>query len=305
MPFALKKIIAFVVVFTALLSPIAALNLTFAQAQDEPSTNAALANTNTVPEINITVKDSETTLFVPLTNVKKPRGAVYTARIEGNAASYARLTSALFALNYDFLLVVNAKKFIEKGSLSDATGTLVITTFSPSSLDKKIIRVPLRLKSSGRVGVPVKTKKTSGWVISKSYSHHGIDYFNNIGTPVMAAYGGTVDWISYVDLYDKGKEGNAEACGKGIGIKHGGMLAGYRTIYCHLNDVKVKIGEKVSMCQEIGSIGRTGNAWNRPAHLHFELKEIVLNPPDGERINPAPIFEKGSVDCTTVAKKKQ
>lgn len=273
-----------------LLSSAAAASVSFAQAPFEPTST-------TTPELKIVVNEEETTRLVPIAGVKKTRGFLFTGSVQGEAARYARLSPALFSGNTDFLLVVNAKKFVEKGSFDAVKGVLAIKEFSPWSMEEQIIRVPLRLEVSGSVGVPAKAKYTSGWIISKGYSHHGIDYFNKVGTPITAVYGGVVDWVSDVDLYDRGKGIKTETCGKGVGIKQEGMLTGYRIVYCHLKDVKVKIGEKVSKCQEIGIMGKTGNAWNTPAHLHFELKKISLNPPDGERINPAPLFNKGSVNC--------
>lgn len=72
------------------------------------------------------------------------------------------------------------------------------------------------------------------------------------------------------------------AIGKGLSIK---FPDGSRAIYGHMNEVKAKIGEHVSVGEVIGLSGNTGNSTG--AHLHFGLKS-----PEGEFLNPTPLAEK-------------
>ncbi len=48
---------------------------------------------------------------------------------------------------------------------------------------------------------------------------------------------------------------------------------GYRTIYCHLATIAVKVGDPVTRGQRIGTLGTTGQrAWPGYEHVHLELQ---------------------------------
>ncbi len=92
--------------------------------------------------------------------------------------------------------------------------------------------------------------------------HNGLDIGGaRIGTPVVAAAGGTV-------IYAGRKKTGADGAGGGIvvWISHKGTLY---TTYNHLNSVTVKAGQKVAAGQQVGTIGNTGAS--EGAHLHFEV----------------------------------
>ena len=61
--------------------------------------------------------------------------------------------------------------------------------------------------------------------------HAGMDFSANIGTPVYATGNGTVKTAGWEGLY-----------GKCITIDHG---FGYVTRYAHLNEINVRVGQKV------------------------------------------------------------
>ena len=85
--------------------------------------------------------------------------------------------------------------------------------------------------------------------------HTGLDFAAPVGTPVVAADSGKVVFA-----------GAGGAYGNYVEIAHGD---GVRTIYAHLNTVKVKKGQKVERGQRIGGLGNTGNSSG--PHLHFEV----------------------------------
>lgn len=98
--------------------------------------------------------------------------------------------------------------------------------------------------------------------------HAGMDFTANIGTPIYATADGTVvlsDW----------KQGY----GKCIIIDHG---YGYQTLYAHLNEYKVRAGQKVIRGEFIGEVGNTGKSTG--PHLHYEVH--VKGQPD----NPAKYY---------------
>ena len=85
--------------------------------------------------------------------------------------------------------------------------------------------------------------------------HAGMDFSANIGTPVYATGNGTVTLADWKQGY-----------GKCIIIDHG---YGYETLYAHLNDYKVRPGQKVMRGEQIGQVGNTGKSTG--PHLHYEV----------------------------------
>lgn len=94
--------------------------------------------------------------------------------------------------------------------------------------------------------------------------HSGMDFSANIGTPVYATGDGKVV-----------KAGWESGYGKVIKIDHG---FGYVTWYAHLNDYKVRVGQRVVRGEVIGEVGNTGKSTG--PHLHYEVhvKGKVVNP---------------------------
>ena len=97
--------------------------------------------------------------------------------------------------------------------------------------------------------------------------HKGIDLDVPLGTPVYAPASGKVTTV-YT---------NSETCGVGAIIDHGG---GWKTQYCHLDTVSVRLNENVQSGCLIGTVGATGQVTG--AHLHYS---IFYN---GTAIDPAP-----------------
>ena len=88
--------------------------------------------------------------------------------------------------------------------------------------------------------------------------HGGGDIPTPIGTSVLAADGGIVESVEYLNY----------SYGYHVVINHGN---GYKSWYGHMSTMSVKKGEKVSQGQEIGKSGNTGNSSG--PHLHFEVRK--------------------------------
>ncbi len=94
--------------------------------------------------------------------------------------------------------------------------------------------------------------------------HAGVDLANDAGTHVMAARAGRVIWAGWRGGY-----------GYTVMIDHGG---GYVSLYGHLSDFFVEVGQYVRAGQRIASMGSTGNSTG--PHLHFEVQK------DGQPVDP-------------------
>jgi murein DD-endopeptidase MepM/ murein hydrolase activator NlpD len=105
---------------------------------------------------------------------------------------------------------------------------------------------------------------TSGFGIRNGVMHDGVDIAAPVGTPVLAAGGGTVIFCGRLHGY-----------GNTVIIQHGPH---YVTVYGHDERNLVREGEQVRRGQEIGEIGATGHTTG--ANLHFEVRRdnIARNP---------------------------
>lgn len=106
----------------------------------------------------------------------------------------------------------------------------------------------------------------------------GIDWAVPTGSPVVAAQSGKVTQV----------RNDATGYGHHVRIQHEG---GYLTIYAHLMDSVVRVGDQVQAGQVIGRSDNSGNSTG--PHLHFEAR---LN---GAAIDPAPLMVSTLIEEST------
>ena len=100
--------------------------------------------------------------------------------------------------------------------------------------------------------------------------HTGVDFAMKVGNPVFATGDGVVESVAF-DFFGYGN------C---VVINHG---FGFKTMYAHLNTVKVIEGMKVHRGDQIAESGKSGRASG--PHLHYEV--LYRN----EKVNPANYFD--------------
>jgi len=109
---------------------------------------------------------------------------------------------------------------------------------------------------------------TSTVGISQYYAwyHPGIDMPNPARPGVAASDGGKVVVAGWPDSYGYGNR---------VVVDHGN---GYTSLYAHLANVYVSVGQTVSRGQVLGQMGSTGRSTGN--HLHFEIhfKGVPVNP---------------------------
>lgn len=102
-----------------------------------------------------------------------------------------------------------------------------------------------------------------------SFFHQGVDLDGQTGDPIYPIMKGKIESIINERF----------GLGKHIIINHG---SGLRSVYGHLSQIEVKIGEEVDTEKEIGKMGNTGHSFGD--HLHLEIID------NGRHINPLTVL---------------
>ena len=95
--------------------------------------------------------------------------------------------------------------------------------------------------------------------------HYGIDFHAPEGTPVKAMMAGEVTLVKK-DMYFTGGT---------IIFDHG---HGVSTLYMHMKDIEVKIGQKVKQGQIVGTLGKTGRATGPHLDIRLNWFDVKLDP---------------------------
>ncbi len=125
---------------------------------------------------------------------------------------------------------------------------------------------------------------TNGWITSKFgirkdplskkiKFHHGLDIANDYDTPIYASANGEVIFTGTLSGY-----------GNSIKIDHG---YGYMTLYGHLKEILVKVGDKINRHQQIALMGNSGRSTG--PHLHYEVR--IFN----KKIDPFDFIDRDTV----------
>ena len=122
----------------------------------------------------------------------------------------------------------------------------------------------------------------------KSGVHKGVDIFAETGRPITAASPGIVLFSGYIH-----RGGNVVLALTGSWRLH---------YYAHLEKIYVHPGDLIATQKAIGTVGDSGNAKGKPAHLHFSIVTLIPYPwrldlsPQGWKkmfyLNPITLFFK-------------
>jgi len=125
-------------------------------------------------------------------------------------------------------------------------------------------------ETRGSMKMPVQGHQTSSFgmrfhpVLGYSRMHKGIDYGAPMGSPIVAATDGVVNFAGW-----HGGHGNY------VQIRASGNMG---TGYAHMSRIVARAGEHVHAGQLIGYVGSTGLSTG--PHLHFEVfvNNVAVNP---------------------------
>ncbi|WP_300017307.1 M23 family metallopeptidase [Pseudonocardia sp.] len=116
---------------------------------------------------------------------------------------------------------------------------------------------------------------TSGFGARWGRSHNGIDIAGPIGTPIYAVTDGVVE-----------QAGAASGFGLVVKIRH---PDGTMSVYGHVNQMFVEVGDEVGAGEQIAEIGNRGQSTG--PHLHFEIHDAGDSP-----LNPRPWLQEHGID---------
>jgi len=115
---------------------------------------------------------------------------------------------------------------------------------------------------------PVRGRLVSRYGKRGDRYHYGIDIAVPTGAGIAPSASGTVVFA-----------GEKPGYGQVVIVDHSGL----QTLYAHLSEVSVSLGEAVTPATILGEVGETGNASG--PHLHFEVKSA-----EGRLVDPLPLL---------------
>lgn len=144
-------------------------------------------------------------------------------------------------------------------------------------------------------GDPVWDYRYGGIYFGPDIIHTGIDLPAPRGAEVLAAGPGTVVWAG-IGLYSGSKYNLKDPFGLAVAIRHDFGYKNQRlyTVYAHMDEVDVIVGQWVNTGDVVGNVGDTGMTTG--PHLHFEVRlgendfwktrnpELWVSPPQGRGV---------------------
>lgn len=241
------------------------------QGQYLDETNSYAIETNLVSrELSFIPYEDSAYLFVPLMSKYTP-GEYYLNIKDQTSQKYLS----------KFTITVSEKEFqIQELSTSTATASLQ-NDANNKQLEEAFARAranPIQEKlwtgafiqpAGGRISTEYGTIRYTNGAETGS-RHSGIDFANPTGTVVKATQSGYVVLAEFLNI-----------TGNTLIIDHG---LGFYSQYYHLDSIDVKLGDFVTVGDEVAKIGTTG--FSTGPHLHFTIYYGGIN------LNPWKFFEK-------------
>jgi hypothetical protein len=180
---------------------------------------------------------------------------------------------------------ITQRSTITKTTINTTTipPTQTVTACDPRAADYCIVpgtfllQNPISLPATITIDRTYAYASTSG---GRREAHHGVEFYNGTGTPVLAAGDGVVYFSGDDSQQIYGSMINFY--GNLIILKHAFQEQTLYTVYAHLSEIFVTTNDQVTAGELIGKVGASGSAIG--SHLHFEVRldpldyDSTLNP---------------------------
>jgi murein DD-endopeptidase MepM/ murein hydrolase activator NlpD len=167
----------------------------------------------------------------------------------------------------------------------DSPGAIPLIDLTPTAIPEITVRPPLyanpwapSLYDHFYFASPIAVNQANSTVSDYRYGgvffedvvHTGVDIPAPNGTPILSAGAGTVVWAGY-GVY-KGGVDPSDPYGLAVTIRHdfGYKNQSLYTIYGHMKQIEVVVGQHVETGELLGLVGETGRVTG--PHLHFEVR---------------------------------
>uniref|UniRef100_UPI003D0E2FC2 M23 family metallopeptidase n=1 Tax=Arcobacter sp. TaxID=1872629 RepID=UPI003D0E2FC2 len=205
-------------------------------------------------------KEQEISILTEKEKKLQAQNLFYSMQIKGKVQDIEELSSKLDTIEE----IVGLKRDSnEQISITKAT----LTKITPAQKMYMLSTIP-----NGKPLEQIRVSASFGYrihpVTHERKFHRGIDLRAHLKTPVYATADGVVRYVQSRDSGDFGRV---------IIIAHN---FGFETVYAHLKQTKVKLGDVIKKNQVIGMTGNSGRSTG--PHLHYEVRyaSMVLNPRD-------------------------
>jgi murein DD-endopeptidase MepM/ murein hydrolase activator NlpD len=128
---------------------------------------------------------------------------------------------------------------------------------------------------------PKRGRLSFGFQRTETHTHQGVDLVAPEGTIVRSVADGVVERVN--DRMPS--TAPFHGYGRVVIVRH---ADGLRSLYAHLHDVRVAVGQLLRQGEPVGTVG-TSDVENSGAHLHFEVFRGSYHP-SIESIDPGAFF---------------
>jgi murein DD-endopeptidase MepM/ murein hydrolase activator NlpD len=155
------------------------------------------------------------------------------------------------------------------------TGAPPVSGFKPGPCEQEVCILEFKFPLGRPIAPPGRVTLDPSYRFESSDHgkrdpHHGVEFLNSQGTPVIAAADGEVvvagdDLKTTYGLFPN-------MYGNLVVLQHTfpDFDVPVFTLYAHLYSINVQVGDQVKAGEEIGEVGRTGSSTG--SHLHFEVR---------------------------------
>jgi murein DD-endopeptidase MepM/ murein hydrolase activator NlpD len=162
------------------------------------------------------------------------------------------------------LSAVRAARDLRRGARRPTVGLAIVAAATLLFAVLPLVRF-IHMMTPAAGGSPRILAHFGDWRGAEGYPrldrHRGVDVKGRVGTDVLATADGRITVARE----------RPDLCGLIVVVVHDPH--GYRSVYCHLSEIAVKVGDAVTRGQRLGALGTSGQrAWPGYEHVHLELQ---------------------------------